>query len=897
VIENLPRTVAEQGGAACDALLRELARQLADEPRPLDQTCEEAAACSLGELGPLLEPAQLERAALAPILAALQQPEPAEGAELLCAWLQALLVLLEGRRLPEAAVARSVLPFATAHGDAGCPVTSRMVCCHVLGAATRGYGAAALAEPRTLAHALALCQDTDTRVRQCMCAQLVPLSLALGPARAAEAPLHELLELIRDEQPEVRAAAYAAAVALLPTSDGAKRRALLEPAVAHELSSVLQALEQSDGAAAGGMMMMGGGGGGGGGTCGVRDLSPIRGTAGVATSPELLASVAEHAALYLAALREVGSLPPPPVATPHAVAAAVAAANAGDGGGAGGGGAPFARNGGGGDEGGGALVERLLGCLARCANSELRCVAATALPQLAVSCGAEATARLHRAVLALVGDADPSVRAAAAATLLPLCRALPMGGEAEAAVRQQLMMPPLLRLLDWKVPTGAQRGAHAAASLLPGLDRLAETVEVLVVGVAPAAAAAAASGASTPPGSSVRPGGCVGPPRRPSPPPGGAAAPDAAAVDLTVTVGGVCARLLPALTALDATLAATHSWRGRHSLLSQLPLFVASLEPGALSSQLLPLLFRHISVASAEPTRRVAVGLICQLMRRLRTTAQRADVCARLVRELGFASQYSLRLLFLDTCATLLGDDGARGCSRAYFKQHGFLARSLELAADGVPSVRRRLCELQPQIKRTLRLPADAQSLETLHLGAAAMLADPSPDVREAAAAALPELSAVEITMEGIMEGLARGGGGGPRTDALDAMLQAEEDAMRCAEQEALDKQPQRPRRASRDLQALPPRDGAHGAHGAHGRPAASSHHAGDGSGGATPPHRQRAGSTAAAAPGAAKPAGGGPGDAAARKPRPSKEHHGVTCTPPTPPNERRRRVTRERDG
>lgn len=214
-LENLSRTVREHEGSACDQLLQLVASVLA-EPS-LDESCQEAAAVGLGELGLLLEPAMLEMRVLPPMLKALQAGAEASGGsssqslqdavseDVLRAWLGSLVALVEAGRLSADAMRRTVLPFALAQGEAARSVASRMVCCHVLGAVAAGYGeAGGICEQGTLSHALALCQDTEARVRACMGLQLVRLGTALGPQRASGNLLSELMELTRDEEPEVR---------------------------------------------------------------------------------------------------------------------------------------------------------------------------------------------------------------------------------------------------------------------------------------------------------------------------------------------------------------------------------------------------------------------------------------------------------------------------------------------------------------------------------------------------------------------------------------------------------------------------------------------------------------------------------------------------------------------
>lgn len=71
---------------------------------------------------------------------------------------------------------------------------------------------------------------------------------------------------------------------------------------------------------------------------------------------------------------------------------------------------------------------------------------------------------------------------------------------------------------------------------------------------------------------------------------------------------------------------------------------------------------------------------------------------------------FQQRLLYLDACALLLGEDEQFACSGNFFKAQGLLDTALELASDPVSSVRLKLCGLLLPLKRTLRLPVDAQA-------------------------------------------------------------------------------------------------------------------------------------------------------------------------------------------
>ena len=132
VLESLPRAVSEHGGPACDSLLELIGSQLVAEPSVLDESCQEAAAHSLGELCTRLDPPMLELRVLPLMLTALEQ-DSAEPSDVTCAWVGALLALLESGQLPADALRWTVVPFALAQGDAARPVVGRMVCCYMLG--------------------------------------------------------------------------------------------------------------------------------------------------------------------------------------------------------------------------------------------------------------------------------------------------------------------------------------------------------------------------------------------------------------------------------------------------------------------------------------------------------------------------------------------------------------------------------------------------------------------------------------------------------------------------------------------------------------------------------------------------------------------------------------------
>ena len=83
------------------------------------------------------------------------------------------------------------------------------------------------------------------------------------------------------------------------------------------------------------------------------------------------------------------------------------------------------------------------------------------------------------------------------------------------------------------------------------------------------------------------------------------------------------------------------------------------------------------------------------------------------------------------------------GCSHVFFKAHGMHSAMLSLAADAVANVRLHLCSLLPTLKRTLRLPTDAEALQRLHHAVVALQSDRYRDVGTAAGAAEGTMSQV----------------------------------------------------------------------------------------------------------------------------------------------------------
>ena len=382
---------------------------------------------------------------------------------------------------------------------------------------------------------------------------------------------------------------------------------------------------------------------------------------------------------------------------------------------------------------GSSIYERLVLCLARgTVSAELRAAGAQALPALAAALaraqGGDATARLLPCVRSLSDDESPLVRLAFAEALPPFALAL---GPPLAPLQA---LPAILGVLERAEP----------AEVTPVLRALPDLLNVLSGGGG---------------------GGGNGDGGGPS------------------SHAAVAVQLLPMLLQLEGPLGGSARWRASLELIGAYACLADALEPQSLYSLCIPSLFGHLTAEAAAPNRREAVRVICLMLRKLRTQGQRSDVCARLVRELAGADSYCLRVDFLHTCSLLLDPSPPCGCSHRFFKAHSLHHAMLSLAADPVPNVRLRLCALLPPLKRTLRLPTDADALQRLHHAVVQLQSDGARDVQRSATLAEGALRQFDMLMEGAP--LRRTAGGDERWWEAEDARAREEEALVSAEHEA----------------------------------------------------------------------------------------------------------------
>eukprot|EP00741_Cyanophora_paradoxa_P020196 tig00000219_g19495.t1 len=144
------------------------------------------------------------------------------------AWLPVLFSIMES--LPKRILKQQIVKMALAKGDITESVQNRTMCCQILGKL------AAVLEGETIddaffSKAMTLCQDTDYEVRICMCQQLSAIARSVGLERTKGPLLNELMELLRDEEAEVKEAAFQAVVALLDFLDKDTRKQQILPLI------------------------------------------------------------------------------------------------------------------------------------------------------------------------------------------------------------------------------------------------------------------------------------------------------------------------------------------------------------------------------------------------------------------------------------------------------------------------------------------------------------------------------------------------------------------------------------------------------------------------------------------------------------------------------------------
>lgn len=135
-----------------------------------------------------------------------------------------------------------------------------------------------------------------------------------------------------------------------------------------------------------------------------------------------------------------------------------------------------------------------------------------------------------------------------------------------------------------------------------------------------------------------------------------------------VSAGKVARDVLTALIALEGL--AERRGLVMKAMLEQVGAVLQWLDPSTLYSHVLPLAIRVTASNSWQPHKRAAARIALCCARRLRTAAQRSEVCAWAA-ALASHPSFQMRLVFLDTLRQLISAAPPAGCSRQFLKVYG----------------------------------------------------------------------------------------------------------------------------------------------------------------------------------------------------------------------------------
>lgn len=172
----------------------------------------DAALWSLFGPAQLLSASTFTQTFLQGILSSVESRDPIVAS----AWMETLLDVID--LLPKEVLKRDILSLAINKGQISQPVSSRLLCCKILGKISTKF------EPYIIRKEVVplvqcLCQDTDHEVRGEMCRQLDAVARGIGLEATRSAILPELVELGNDEEEAVQLISVETIVRMLPMLD------------------------------------------------------------------------------------------------------------------------------------------------------------------------------------------------------------------------------------------------------------------------------------------------------------------------------------------------------------------------------------------------------------------------------------------------------------------------------------------------------------------------------------------------------------------------------------------------------------------------------------------------------------------------------------------------------
>uniref|UniRef100_A0A8C8BRZ5 Sleeping Beauty transposase HTH domain-containing protein n=1 Tax=Oncorhynchus tshawytscha TaxID=74940 RepID=A0A8C8BRZ5_ONCTS len=169
-----------------------------------------------------------------------------------------------------------------------------------------------------------------------------------------------------------------------------------------------------------------------------------------------------------------------------------------------------------------------------------------------------------------------------------------------------------------------------------------------------------------------------------------------------------CLKLVPALAAAEQKAALSLRWRVHERLLQRYACLPRVVSADQIYFRFLQRMFAIVTTNNVLPVQREAARTLCMFLRYNRKQEQRQEIIGKVLQELAQGRSYWNRLRYLDLCEIAM-----ELFSKAYFCKH-FLIQALELVNDPVANVRYKLCHMLPQLRSTIRLPADKHLLQQL---------------------------------------------------------------------------------------------------------------------------------------------------------------------------------------
>lgn len=162
--------------------------------------------------GQLLTANSFTHTFLQSILSSVESRDPVVAS----AWMETLLDVID--LLPKEILKRDILTLAVSKGQLSQPLSSRLLCCKILGKICTKF------EPYIIRKEVvplvqSLCQDTEYEVRGEMCRQLDAVARGIGLEATRSAILPELVELAYDQEETVQLISVETVVRMLPMLD------------------------------------------------------------------------------------------------------------------------------------------------------------------------------------------------------------------------------------------------------------------------------------------------------------------------------------------------------------------------------------------------------------------------------------------------------------------------------------------------------------------------------------------------------------------------------------------------------------------------------------------------------------------------------------------------------